>query len=831
MKNIKNKRQVEEKQLNEKGSMTPISKLLKVVNYDVNSDCFYHSEGYYFDFIKIISKDWQNKTEDEAALDIARWCRFYRTYGDDLKIITLNFKMVTHEQQEYVKRRLENQKNTQLRRCLIRKLKELEDLEKYNTSREFYLMFFGKSKEDLNKNRMTIFNNLSNHIVSRMGQDKKFQILYKLCNKNMNVKPVNFEPIELEKSTDVDKALMRFISPQGRISFRDERIIKSGTGYEMCIHVYGYPIMNNRFWLTNVCNINNVVTTIDIGTDDMIEVKKNINKSINEQYQRGYYGSNFGEMYDAQMRANELKDLYHEIESLGEVIKLIHTRIFATGKTINEVEIAAKKIMDNLEASNYDAAVFLNESRHEWETMFMPFEEQNNDKAFSIEAQEIKSMAVAGGMPFYFSSLEDKYGTILGYTPCRGNVLFDLYAATEKRTHFNAVVFGGMGSGKSSLLKKQFYDRAARGDFVRTFDITGEFRELTNKVGGRFLKLDGTSGIINPLEILTGSETEAGNYAIHISKVSTFYKLFSSSTTREEIDTFEELVNELYVKFGFIENKGYNIVYSEQLSGLPANKYPIFSDLIELADENIKKLSDTKNNVYEMQLISDKIKRIDRVKRTIQNLVVNFGTLVNGPTSFDNITDTQIVTFDISTLRNMKSEIFDALIFNALSLCWGNAVKNGKVMKELYETQKVALEDVIHTLIIIDESHNWINTKKMAAVEQVTLFAREGRKFFTGIMLASQSIRDYVPEDSSEAGINSVKILFELSQYKFIFRQDNNAMRLLETIFRNQLTVSELEQIPELERGQCILSIASDINVAVDIELTDDELEIFRGGV
>lgn len=98
-------------------------------------------------------------------------------------------------------------------------------------------------------------------------------------------------------------------------------------------------------------------------------------------------------------------------------------------------------------------------------------------------------------------------------------------------------------------------------------------------------------------------------------------------------------------------------------------------------------------------------------------------------------------------------------------------------------------------------------------------------------MLASQSIRDYVPEDSSETGINSVKILFELSQYKFIFRQDNNAMHLLETIFRNQLTTSELRQIPELERGQCILSITSDMNVAVDIELTNEELEIFRGGV
>ena len=152
-------------------------------------------------------------------------------------------------------------------------------------------------------------------------------------------------------------------------------------------------------------------------------------------------------------------------------------------------------------------------------------------------------------------------------------------------------------------------------------------------------------------------------------------------------------------------------------------------------------------------------------------------------------------------------------------------------MKERYESGMIRLEDVIHTLIIIDESHNWINTKKLAAVEQVTLFAREGRKFFTGIIMASQSIRDYVPEGSSEAGINAIKILFELSQYKFIFRQDNNVAGLIQDIFHGQLTDSEIGRIPMLERGECILSITSDQNVEYSEIARDEELELFRGGV
>lgn len=806
----------------------PITQVIPIVNYDQSNACFRLKNGTCMDIVKIISKDWRSKTDDEASYDVMKWARFYRVYAEDVKIVTLNFKAMTYDQQKYISGRMKVQKNPNLRRQLKRKLTEAENLEKYNTNREFYMIIYGESEEALIKNRLNVFNTLAK-MVAEMDMDKKLQILYKMCNKNLNIHNINFEASET-KETELDKKMLHFLSVKGGISFRDERIIKTGSGYEMCVHVYGYPPNMLRFWMSTLCNINNVITTIDIATDNITEVKKNINKSIKEQSQRSIYGSDFSEKYDAQMRAQELQKLYHEIESMGEVIKLVHIRIFVASKMISELEVSAKKIIDNLEAGNYDACIFLNESKNEWQTMFWPYHNQNGNKAYYLEGQEFKSTTLAGGLPFYFSSLDDQFGTLLGYTPCHGNVLFDMFAVSSKRTHYNSIVIGSMGSGKSSLLKQQMLDRAARGDYIRTFDISGEFRYLTETIGGKFIRLDGTNGIINPLEILPGAETENGNYAVHISKLSTFFKLSTPGISREELNSFEELVNALYMKFGFIENNSYDII-CHQLTGLPADRYPTFSDLITLIDEKIGEYAKRKENKFEAQITMDAIKRMDSVRRSVHNLVQNFGSLINGPTTFDNITDTQVVVFDISTIRNMKADIFDALIFNTLSLCWGNSVKNGRIMKEKYESGMIRLEDVIHTLIIIDESHNWINTKKLAAVEQVTLFAREGRKFFTGIIMASQSIRDYVPEGSSEAGINAIKILFELSQYKFIFRQDNNVAGLIQDIFHGQLTDSEIDRIPMLERGECILSITSDQNVELQVRLTDEELELFRGGV
>ena len=53
---------------------------------------------------------------------------------------------------------------------------------------------------------------------------------------------------------------------------------------------------------------------------------------------------------------------------------------------------------------------------------------------------------------------------------------------------------------------------------MRTFDISGEFTNLTKVYGGKVIKLDGTNGILNPLEILKADENEGISFARHISK-------------------------------------------------------------------------------------------------------------------------------------------------------------------------------------------------------------------------------------------------------------------------------------------------------------------------
>ena len=185
----------------------------------------------------------------------------------------------------------------------------------------------------------------------------------------------------------------------------------------------------------------------------------------------------------------------------------------------------------------------------------------------------------------------------------------------------------------------------------------------------------------------------------------------------------------------------------------------------------------------------------------------------------------------IQALSSLKDEIFDAQLFSALSLCWANAVKVGSHMKNLYENKKIDFIDVKRFVLFIDESHKTINALKPYAVDQVLVYAREGRKYFAGIGLASQSIRDYVPEGTSNEAYDKIKTLFELCQYKFIMRQDSNSKQMISKIFPGKFTDTEISMIPMLEKGQTILSINGDKNITMQIEVTEEELSVFKGGV
>lgn len=806
----------------------PIDSKLPIA--DNFKDVFRLKDGMYMDIVMIISKDLENASEEDVNRDMWSLTNLFKVYTEDLKLISLNFPTNTKTQQAYFEHKITHCMHPLLKPILEEKYEELLDYERTTICREHYLMYWGKTYDDLIRNRNIIISAVGRGLCSKIPLSKKIQIMFSMNNMASSVfyDETAADYIEPQnKSELVDKYgynpyLIKSIQPMGGVELNHSDFVRNGNGYETCLYIYRYPKNVDRHWLATVTNNAATISTIDIETINNYTVKKDLRNSIAEYKGRVAMAKNTIDAMEADEKQSELSQLAYKIQEGGEIMKRITTRIYLAADTYETLMKAAQFIMrDVCEAKDWLSTINLNEMEYEWTAKFKSASMQKRDRFSKRNGKPVPASTLGGGDPFHYTSLNDPYGSNLGYTLSNGRdgrVLFDLFCSNDVRTSYNFIAAGVMGKGKSTLLKKLLRDRAARGDYVRVIDVTGEFSDIAMNVGGKVVYLDGNGGLLNLLQINKVGENNVESYTSHISNVVTIYKFLAPESSQVEQLIFEEMLRRLYEKYGMTPEQftqsGLNV------TELGNKDYPILEEILPIID-----------TAEQYETNADTINYLRNIKQVISSLVRNFGNIFNGHTSIDNLIDTQVVVYNISELAAKKQEIFDAQLFNALSLCWANAVKVGSRMKALYEHGEIDFLDIKHFMLLIDESHKTINALKPYAVNQVLVYAREGRKYFAGIGLASQSIRDYVPNGVSGEAADKIKRLFELCQYKFIMMQDSNSLKIIKEIFSEQFTAAEISMIPRLERGQCILAINGYKNVTMQVEVTQEELSVFKGGV
>ncbi|ACD14185.1 ATP-binding protein [Clostridium botulinum] len=627
------------------------------------------------------------------------------------------------------------------------------------------------------------------------------------------VKNINHNPYLLSK-----------IQPVGGIAFNPSSIRK-GDGYEACIHLYEYQTTVNTFWLEQLLNFDDVVVTVDVSTANKQDALEQINRSISENLTRIDEVANNIDKIEASNTVDNLTSLVYDITSKDEIIKIVTIRYFISARTIDELDKKAKTILERLEGLGYRGAIFLNEQEYEWKSLFLSSTEQSKLPNKRNE-KGIPSISFGGGYPFHFTELNDPTGMYLGTTKTGGNVIFDLFTKDDIRKSYNALVIGLMGSGKSTLLKKILNNNGIVNNTIRIFDIAGEFKTLVRILGGEVIALDGSDGIINPLQIFatiidedTNEILEEQSYMQHLSKVSMMYQFLAPNANSNEIREFEKSLSNFYSSFGIDTRKA---------TQYETNEYPIMEELIEFLlnelYENVQK------GILKANITNNRQERLENIILTLEGTVRDYGKLFNGHTTIKDITNKQIVSFEVRNLVQFDKRIFNAQTFNILTMLWNNALLQGLVEKKAFDEGRKTTMEAIKYLVLMDEAHKFINSNNIMAVDYLINFEREARKYFGGLIFATQSIRDVVPDNTSSEALEKIRTLFELTQYKFIMQQDNNSKKSLAEIFDGQLTESEIETVPFMGTGDCILSINGGKNIRFHIEASDKELELFKGG-
>lgn len=169
----------------ENGYDKSITKLIPIVDYDEELNCYIYNDGTMMDLMQIKSQNLADLSNDEREFMNHKYSRWYKKYAPDIKLIMMNFPSDMNEQKNYWEKKLQNTKNEIFRNWQQKKLTELKWIEKNRTSREFYFMFWGDNREDFLKNRELHIESLGIGplgYINYLSKEKKSSILFKFNN-------------------------------------------------------------------------------------------------------------------------------------------------------------------------------------------------------------------------------------------------------------------------------------------------------------------------------------------------------------------------------------------------------------------------------------------------------------------------------------------------------------------------------------------------------------------------------------------------------------------------------------------------------------------------
>lgn len=620
------------------------------------------------------------------------------------------------------------------------------------------------------------------------------------------------------------------IEPDGNPYFTSE-YIRFGQGFVTCLNIFDLPKGEmNDFWISPITQHENTVTVVDFGTKNKAETLKELRSGIKETKSNiKPNGEDLSQEQTIEIYRQQRETLRKVLKD--DVVKTLNIRIFVYALTYDELMDKVQDIISTLSGQNIKVGINADELPYDYKSMFLPISEQkhlpNAPIPFSLTSDNL-----AGGYFFNHIMLDDPHGEFIGHTSTSGAVNFDMWKRDSDRTSSNMIFLGKPGRGKSTLLKMLAEGNFVRNNFIRNFDVKGEYQDLTIQMGGTIISLDGSQGSINPLQIfptvtsVDGKNVDiVGSFFAHVNKLRNMFHFMDLSLDDATLNLFETLVRNFYIQQGLWSDDARNNL-EEVAIFLPNDEYPLMHDFQKF-------LGQMKRRFIQSNDSPENIERINKLNLVADTMVENYQDIFDRPTNIRNFEEEQVVTFDLSGLSNAGENVFNAQVYSMLALTSSHAVKNGRKQLSLYENNKVDERSIRHYVINIDECQNIINPRFPFGVRYIAQLEEEMRKAFCGIALATPSIETILPSQSINADSNyerEIAKLFGNTQYRFFFQLDDSSLDRIAKVMGNSMTRAELSSIPTLKKAQCLLNLGSRRNIPFNVYARPEQLNRYHGG-
>ncbi len=657
------------------------------------------------------------------------------------------------------------------------------------------------------------------------------KVLNVLPNQQSLVNPLDklsdYQAAMLEKE-GYDLDWLKEIQPRGGIEFNENGYCTSD-GHNRVLKVYDYANDTGFFWLAYLMNNLNTLSTLDIATGEKEEVIRKINYKLNELEEAAEKERKATDRNDSVADYQELTSYALDLTRGGEISKKIVLRIHVYAPTIEKLDERCDELIKDIKALGYKAYPRMFQSHFDYDSLFCSYSEQEKQPNFQ-RGHTTTALNIGKGTPFNHQTLKDLHGAEYGYTKTGGAFIWDVVHLNSTRLSSNLVMFGTMGAGKSTILKMITENLLAQGHVVWGFDKAKDFIPLIRSRNGRIVRLDGSEGMINWLEVFATKTDDNGininekqAFIAHLDKVTHQMSLINPELKGTLRSDFRIYLRQFYVYKKLVpksfKEDGNDHLKDFKITGLPSKAYPTFSEFWAfLKNINIKNGT------------PGKIARKEKLETMVEELCETYGEMFDGHSTISNLENERFLLFDIESIDGLDRGVFQAQLYMAMTLIWNQALIQGRRQKYLVEKGELAGEHVRQFCALIDECHNVVNAHNIETVEYMTNFQREMRKIFGLTLLATQSPQEMVPENVNHQHLDQLKKVFELSPQKVFLKMDPSQIPHIQSLVGKSLTESEVQSITEQKKGDAIITFGDRETYRVHITPNERQLKLFAGG-
>lgn len=534
----------------------------------------------------------------------------------------------------------------------------------------------------------------------------------------------------------------------------NENYYMNANKYMTCLHIHEFMPNSYPEFLSFLIDLPFTFVSLDGEEMQKEEYKKVTDKFMRVENDKINESNRFSETSESMDNLQSMGNFIRELQEKEHTSKLITLRVYVFAYTLEELQKRVNYLDDLMSDKELHGYIKLNNLKADVRaiTSF------SNPVRKMVSSETVSNFAQRSEINYV-----DKNAMLLGVTK-RGNFALNIFKF-KGNANRNIMAIGGMGSAKSTLLKKivngNLLTNLKENTFViHMLDIHKEYVDFCHMHGIPIISVDENNNV-NIMQIFYTENADniitKNDISTQISNVVETFDNMTRYNRKQTLDKLSVLLTSCYERY-----------LKKNLDDIKNDDWLLLSEVLDLVTKKIR------NN----ELNNEELIDYSNIQLGLNKMCSVYGYMFNVHTNL-NFDLSKSFCLDVSFLANNKDinvkagyvTLLQSYLSKAISI---NRWKNENEMKRLGIDVHDLYEPIYKHMILIDETMQYATS---GFIKVCTAQNKLQRKCYSLSAYVIHSTSDIENENSSDTvDISNVKELFKLAPHKFLGLMDGDSI-------------------------------------------------------